>query len=114
MLSIVFCVTSGGLVRAGSTSAPAVVSILPQLDAIYSRYDWVLNDMLHVYFCPLFQEWRAKSSHIPLHKSIMLLRKPTFMLSIFLAIHRANCHGMLLVVRAIGGGGPKVSLYSSV
>jgi len=30
-------VTLGGLVRAGSTSAPAVVSILPQLDAIYSR-----------------------------------------------------------------------------
>ena len=85
MLSGVFCVTSGGLVRAGSTCAPAVVSILPQLDAIYSRYHWVLNDMLHVYFCLLFQGWRAKSSHIPSHKSIMLLQKPTFLLSIFLA-----------------------------
>lgn len=49
VLSIVFCVTSGGLVRAGSTSAPAVVSILPQVDAIYSRYHFILDDTLHVH-----------------------------------------------------------------
>jgi syntaxin-binding protein 5 len=31
-------VTLGGIVKAGSTTAPSVVGVLPQPNAVYSRY----------------------------------------------------------------------------